>query len=122
MSNLGMYQVITTLAKKVGGPGNLIGILIGGGALLGGGGVYVGGKVKTKIKNNLDAQKKKEESAIIHTITKDGKSNEGKIFEVNDKFKVLELDGDAAMIEIMNDDNNPYFVSAKFLASISDYQ
>ena len=38
------------------------------------------------------------------------------------QFKVLERDGDAALIEIMNDENNPYFISAKFLSSISDYK
>lgn len=36
MSNLGGYQVFTTLAKKVGGPGNLIALIAGGGAIVGG--------------------------------------------------------------------------------------
>lgn len=35
MSNLGWYQILTTLAKKVGGTKQLIGLLIGSGALLG---------------------------------------------------------------------------------------
>ncbi len=39
MSNLGWYQILTTLAKKDGGPKQLIGLLIGSGALLGGGAV-----------------------------------------------------------------------------------
>ena len=39
MSNLGWYQILTTATKKVGGPKQLIGLLVGGGALLGGGAV-----------------------------------------------------------------------------------
>ena len=41
MSNLGLYQVLTTVAKKVGGPGVLVGILIGFGAVIGAGAVSV---------------------------------------------------------------------------------
>lgn len=37
MSDLGRYQLLTTMAKKVGGPKRLIAILVGGGALFGGG-------------------------------------------------------------------------------------
>ncbi len=41
MSNLGLYQVMTTVAKKVGGPLVLAGILIGFGALLHAGVTFV---------------------------------------------------------------------------------
>ena len=33
MSNLGWYQIMTTMAKKVGGPLKLAGLLVGGGAV-----------------------------------------------------------------------------------------
>lgn len=36
MSNLGGYQMLTTLAKKVGGPGKLVALIAGGGAIAGG--------------------------------------------------------------------------------------
>ena len=54
---------------------------------------------------------------IITTAAK--KSNEGLAFSVGDQYRILELDGDAALIEKIGDKNNPYFVSAKFLNSIS---
>ena len=44
------------------------------------------------------------------------------LFSVDDTFKVLEIDGDAALIEKIGDENNPYFVSGCFLESISDYK
>ena len=43
-------------------------------------------------------------------------------FKVGDQFKVLDVDGDAGLIEIIGDNNSPYFVSLKFLSSISDYK
>ena len=70
----------------------------------------------------LDRKKKQEEAAIVHTVKKDGKSKEGLIFKVGDQFKVLEVDGDAALIERIGDNNNPYFVSVDFLKTISDYR
>lgn len=122
MSNLGWYQIMTTVAKKVGGPRNLAGLLIGGGAIVGG--TVVAGSVA--IKNNIDRilyeKKRKETAAIVHTIMTEAQSNEGLIFRVGDQFKVLEIDGDAALIEKIGEITNPYFVSAEFLKAISDYE
>ena len=41
---------------------------------------------------------------------------------MGDKFKVLESDGDAVLIEKIGDLTNPYFVSAELLKDISDYK
>lgn len=122
MGNLGWYQMLTTAAKKVGGPKNLIGIIFGGGALFGGGAVLGGKAIKNGINKKLEEKKHEEEIAIIYTINKECTSKEGLTFTEGMQFKVLERDGDAALIEIMNDENNPYFISAKFLSSISDYK
>lgn len=121
MSNLGLYQVMTTLAKKVGGPLNLAGLLVVGGAALGSGTVVGGQKVAKKVKQYRDKKKRTEESAIAYEVHADGKSNEGLVFKVGERFRVLENDGDAVLIEKIGDKQNPYFVSGKFLASISDY-
>ena len=122
MSNLGWYQVLTTMAKAVGGPKRLIGILIGGGAVIGGGVVAGGTALKKKVTNELNEKKKAAEAAVIYTVNTEGKSNEGLLFKVGDRFKVLETDGDAGLIDIINDENSPYFVSLKFLSTISDYK
>lgn len=122
MSNLGWYQVMTTAAKKVGGPLKLAGLVLGSGIVIGGGTVFGGQAVAKKIGKKLDEKKREAESAVIYRVHTEGKSNEGLLFSVDDTFKVLEIDGDAALIEKIGDENNPYFVSGCFLESISDYK
>ena len=101
--------------KKVGGPLKLAGLVLGSGIVIGGGTVLGGQAVAKKIGKKLDEKKREAESAVIYRVHTEGKSNEGLLFSVDDTFKVLEIDGDAALIE-----NNPYFVSGCFLESISD--
>lgn len=126
MSNLGGYQVLTTLAKKVGGPGKLVALIAGGGAVVGviavKGGEYAIKKGKQALvkyrENKTNLQVKPDD---IYTIKHDAESNEGLRFKVGDTFRVLEFDGDAILIELMGNDNNPYFVSGELLKEISDY-
>lgn len=126
MSNLGGYQVLTTLAKKVGGPGKLVALIAGGGAIAGGI-VVKGGEFAVKKGKQAIAKRKekKKDSAIrtdvIYTVEQDAESNKGLEFKVGDRFRVLEYDGDAILIELIGNDNNPYFVSGELLKEISDY-
>ena len=117
VSNLGWYQIITTAAKKVGGPKNLIGLIFG--TIVGGGVVAGVSAIKKKAVSKFEQKESEIKAAIIHTVKVEGKSNEGLAFSVGDQYRILELDGDAALIEKIGDKNNPYFVSAKFLNSIS---
>lgn len=121
MSNLGGYQRLTTIAKKVGGPANLVLLIAGSGAV-----VYKGGEilVRKAIKNvnKLYAENSSEISSQIYIVNKQGVSNENLAFELGDRFKVLEFDGDAILIEKIGDSNNPYVVSSEFLEKISNYK
>ena len=63
MSNLGWYQVMTTAAKKVGGPLKLAGLVLGSGIVIGGGTVLGGQAVAKKIGKKLDEKKREAESA-----------------------------------------------------------
>lgn len=126
MSNLGGYQTLTTLAKKVGGPGKLVALIAGGGVLLGGIAVKGGGFVIKKGKKAIAKHKEKngtslENNQTTYTVQQDGESNEGLEFKVGDKFKVLDSDGDAILIELIGNKNNPYFVSKDLLERISDF-
>jgi hypothetical protein len=78
--------------------------------------------IKNKVAKELDEKKREAAAAVVHTVTTEGQSNEGLDFKIGDQFKVLEVDGDAELIEKLGDNNNPYFVSAEFLKSISDYE
>lgn len=126
MSNLGGYQVLTTLAKKVGGPGKFVALIAGGAAIAGG--IAVKG-VEFTVKKGKQAiakrKEKKNDSANgidkIYTVERDAESNEGLQFKIGDSFRDLEYDGDAVLIELIGNDNNPYFVSDKLLEEISEY-
>lgn len=117
MSNLGLYQILTTASKKVGGPLNLVAMIFGGGIVVGAG----GNEIRNRAAKKKIAKKKEAKKSIVYKVNTEGKSNEGLLFKVGDTFKVLDVDGDAALIVKIGDSNNPYFVSAEFLKSISDY-
>lgn len=122
MSNLGAYQWMTTAAKKVGGPGNLLLLAGTAGAVL-----YKGGETVVKqciktVKVNKSIKSATEAKGDLYKVTSTGISNEGLEFAVGDQFRVLEADGDSVLIEKIGNENNPYFVSAELLRKISDYK
>lgn len=123
MSNLGDYQRMTILAKKVGGPKNLAVIIAGAGAVASVA-LYKGGEiVKEKVRKKKNKEKLKETSdSIVYSITVDGVSDDGLEFKIGDQFRVLETVKNAVLIEKIGDDNNPYFVSVEFLEMISIYK
>ena len=99
MSNLGGYQKITTAAKRVGGPGNLISLVFVGGmvfyAMVKKGGVLI----YRGIKKRRNAKDLDPMEIIEFTVTKDGIEDSGLEFSIGDKFKVLACDGEAILIE-----------------------
>ncbi len=122
MSNLGGYQWLTTVAKKVGGPKNLVLIIAGTGAAVYKGSEIVVKKTVKEIKKRMSQEKLPEiADTKIYTVTAEGTSNEGLEFKIGDQFKVLETDKDAVLIEKIGDSDNPYFISAKLLKNISNY-
>ena len=121
MSNLGWYQIMTTMAKKIGGPRRFMALLSGGGVLVGGALVAGGSKIKKRIDKSLADKKREADAAFVYTVDTEGHSNEGLSFDVGEKFKVLEVDGDVALIDKLDDKNSPYFVSVNLLQSISSY-
>ena len=119
MSNLGLYQTMTTVAKKLGGPVQLI-------AAVAVGGYVVLRTAEAGVKFGINKAKNiRQKSAIkedvYYTVNNQGVSSEGVNFNIGDKFRVLEVDKDAVLIEISGNENNPYFASLDFLKSISDY-
>lgn len=119
MSNLGLYQTMTTWSKKMGGPLNLL-LAVGVGGYALGRTVEAGGKLIVKsVKKHIENKKATTpEFYVVHT---EGTSNEGLHFSINDRFRVLEVAEDAVLIEKIGDSNNPYFVSAALLHSISNF-
>lgn len=118
MSNLGFYQTVTTIIKKSGGPKNFIGYLImASTAALG-----TVGTLGYKLGQKNEKSKSIASKERVYIVNKDDVSNEGVRFNVGDKFQVLESDGDAVLIVILNDKDNPHFVDRTLLTEISNYK
>ena len=121
MSNLGAYQIMTTLAKKVGGPAILAVLTAVGGYIVlrpVEAGITKGVK---NVKKHIDNKKTALKNIEIYEATSDGEEKNGFQLHTGDKYRVLESDGDAVLVEKIGDTNNPYSVSSDFLSSISNY-
>lgn len=117
MSNLGWYQTDTTVMKSLGGPGRAIAI-IGGGLLLTGAALQAGtAKVVRTVRERAKVYPVKDQ---VFTLAEDGESD-GLRLSIGDRFRALEGDGDSILVEVIGRDDNPFFVSAKFLARVSDF-
>lgn len=122
MGNLGAYQWITTVSKKVGGPVKLlVGIALGGYTVIRLGEAGIKKVIRTVKTHHEKSGEITANTSKVYVVKSQGKSNEGLEFAAGDKFRVLESDGDAILIEKLGDSNSPYFVAADFLRAISDY-
>lgn len=117
MSNLGRYQAMTTIAKKVGGPTVLAAITFVGGYLVLRPAEAGARKAARAIKGRSTPCATK---GRVFRVRAAGEES-GLQIRVGDEYRVLECDGDAILIEILGDPHNPYFVSSRFLRSISDF-
>lgn len=122
MGNLGAYQVMTTVAKKVGGPVRLaVSVAVGGYVVIRTAEGVIKKGIK-KVKQNKEIKEFTSPTLKLYTIHEYGESNEGLKFNISDTYRVLEKDRDAVLIEKIGDTNNPYFVSEELLHKISDYK
>lgn len=123
MSNLGLYQWFTENAKKVGGPLNLKGFIAVGGYIV----IRIGeagtkkviklAKVHNKNKSEENLRTSEVYNVVANTIIGDRVA-----VKIGDKIRVCSIDNDIAMIEILGNKNNPYFVDFNLLMSITDYK
>lgn len=122
MGNLGLYQLMTTVAKRVGGPAVLLtGVALAGYATLRpveAGAKRAGRKLVSVIKSRRAQVDTPGQIYIVHTDTDAG----GDLWlKAADRYRVLEQDGDAVLIEVDGALENPYVVSAALLAEVSDF-
>ena len=101
-------------------------MLIGGGIAVGTA-IGTGGTILTQKVIKVVKTKKKSkdisylENGKVFTVSVELKDENGLELKVGDEYKILSRDADAILIEVINNDNNPHFVSAEFLREISDY-
>lgn len=117
MSNLGAYQVMTTVAKKVGGP-----VVLGVVTFFSG--YVVLRPTEAGVKSIVRAIRSRNVPCTTKGRVFRAKANgeEGDLsLHVGDEYRVLECDGDAILIEVLGNSGNPYFASSDFLRSVSDF-
>lgn len=118
MSNLGGYQTMVKMAKAVGGPKRLV-------AIVGVVGYAVGRPVEARVKKTFKSFKQRsrpcETKGQLFQVTSDG-DGDGLRVRVGDQYRVLECDGEAILIEVLGDPDNPHVLSSQFLRSVSDYR
>lgn len=118
VGNLGGYQTMTTLAKKVGGPVALAVVTAVSGWAIGRG-AEAGGKAAKAAakKRNAPCSTKGQ----VFDVVSDGEDGEGLALRAGDRYRVMECDGEAILIEVLGGTNNAYFMSAQFLTSVSGF-
>lgn len=128
MSKSEKFTIMKLPAGKPGKSAKLAGMIIGGGLLVGGGLIAGGRAIGKKIAQRINRKKQEydEEDLFtkidIYTVETDGQSREGLVFNAGEQFRVLEVHGDAAVIEKFEDSSSPYLVSAEYLSTISNYE
>jgi hypothetical protein len=125
VSNLGFYRDVTKFIKWVGGPTAAKAVLTGSAAalLVAGGAAHAGyEKAAPKIKSWTAKRKQPDVPTgrryTVHTILVD---EQGLAFNVDDTFTVVARDGETVIIALTGKADNPWAVSAKLLASVSDF-
>ena len=121
MGNLGWYQLMTTVAKKVGGPKQLLALVAAGGYVIIRG-VEAGGKKVIKLVKKDNKEKSTSKVLPAYKFIIDGKDDNGLIFSSGDVFYVAARHDDVILIEKEKDDNNPYFVSVDWLMKVSSFK
>ena len=118
MGNLGAYQTMTALAKRVGGPKALVAVV----AVCG---YAVIRPTEAAVKRVIGALTKRNAPCptkdLTFHATSSGEDGSGLVIREGDDYRVLECDDDSVLIELTNGAGNPYMTSENFLASISDY-
>ena len=116
-NNLGLYKTLVEWMKKVGGPLAFLSLtMLGGYALIRP--LEEGGR---RIINLHRSNKQNKENELEYFFAENG--NYGNLrFSKGDKFCVLFIDKDAALIEKIGDNNSPYIVAIDFLKVNSNFK
>lgn len=115
MSKWAEYEMITTVAKKVGGPKKLVALIASGGVAIGVGFKTIYDKITKKIKSV------KANNHYAYSVNKTGYINDSIKLCEGTEFIVLNRDEDAVIIAIKNTDEI-YAAKYEMLLQLSDYK
>lgn len=118
VSNLGNYQRMVTLAKKVGGPLTLATIVFSSGVAT----TKIAEQGYKSVKKYMNTRtNSKVKAKRIYTVHTDANYNDEIYFKKGRKLNVLIIDKDSAVVEVVGENDNPYVVTRDFLKKVSDF-
>lgn len=120
MSNLGLYQVVTTLMKRVGGPKKFFAMILGAGAAGGAVATLAIQKVISIVEKRNRSNASLGDIEFPYQFKKKGKEGREKV-KPGEKFRVLNNDGDVVFIQKESDPEYFHFLSEEFLMKVSDF-
>lgn len=122
MGNLGWYETGVKAVKTLGGPKQAVakvgGGLIGVGVLLGVGLTRGIDALSGKIRDRMTPHPLRDKT---FEVADEGDDGHGLTLHVGERYRVIEGDGDAILIELSNREDNPFLTSADFLRTVSDF-
>jgi hypothetical protein len=124
MSRWADYQLITTIASKIGGPRVLALAVAAAGAV-----VYKSGEVGVKfivkrvkgVQENLVVRAEAAAEDGLYRVTKDADVGDGLRLSVGDVFRILARDGDVVLIQVIGDADDSHYVSRDLLEAVSEF-
>lgn len=120
-NNLGWYKILTTSAKKVGGPLPLVGCILLAGYAGGRAVEFAADKIISRVKKN-SADNDAFDCDMIYTVNTTSQFEDEVSFSEGDCFRIVAKDNDALIIEIIGAERNPYLVSEEWLLAVSNYE
>ncbi|KQQ05905.1 hypothetical protein ASG06_05045 [Rathayibacter sp. Leaf185] len=127
VGNLGNYQRLVSLAKATDGPVKLAIYVVAGSVAVG---TIIGTAAGPTIKKGLHEAtqtvkrivKPAPLSGHVYTVFQDAEGDTAPELRAGDQFRVIEQHGDAIVIELLGDAENPYVKSGELLESVSDFK
>lgn len=120
MGNLGTYQHMVVLAKKVGGPIVLAGLVAVGGWAVGRGGEAGSKGVAKAVRRRKRSKTQTEEPTRVFTVTESADCGGGLTLEPGDQFSILERVEDGVLIQRLGDEDSLHVVAVQLLIEVSD--
>lgn len=117
MSNLGLYQTVVTVMKRLGGPKVAIPLVLGGVGAIG----YGVRTVQDRIVGSRVGDTGGQTVAGTYMVKVPGESG-GETFRPGDELRVMESDGEAVLVERLGDEESPYVVPSDMLHSSSEQE
>lgn len=116
--NLGRYQQLTTLAKKVGGPDALLGLIFAGGIATGTAASLGAKKAMASYRKKFSQSHENKQGEF--TLEDDVRLPNARSLSKGDTFSIIAQDGDSVFLQIDGRDDNPHVLSLKELSEVSD--